>query len=97
MFDQVWKKNVADNAVDREVKCQATSLHQTSEQGMHGFQSLFPHIKDCVKFECNGERKHVMKLMIYLYNLWSHCIGINQIQNVYLPYLQKEASDMTNY
>ena len=91
------KKDVRENALQREIKRQATSLRQTSEWGMRGFQSSFPRIKDRFKFEYNGERKRVVQLMIYLYNLRSRHVGINQIRNVYMPCLQKEAADMQNF
>jgi hypothetical protein len=91
------KKDILDNPNEREVKSQATSLRQTSEWGMHGFQSSFPRVKDRFKFERNGERKRIVQVMIYLYNLRSRRIGINQIRNVYMSCLQKEVDDMQNF
>lgn len=91
------KINIADNALEREVKRQATSVRQKSEWGMHGFQSSFPRVKDRFRFERNGERKRIIHLMILLFNLRSRRVGINQIRNVYMPCLQKEAEDMQNY
>jgi hypothetical protein len=91
------KKDILDNPHEREVKSQATSLHQISEWGMYGFQSSFPRVKDCFIFESNGERKCIVQLMIYLYNLRSRRVGINQIRYVYMPCLQKEANDMQNF
>jgi hypothetical protein len=91
------KNDVVNDPILREIKKQATSLRQTSEWGMHGFESSFPRVKDRFKMEYNGERKRIIQLIIYLYNYRSRKVGINQIRNVYMPYLQNEAADMSEF
>ncbi len=35
-----------------------------------------------------GERHLIMKMMVLLYNLRANIVGINQIQNFYMPNLE---------
>jgi DDE superfamily endonuclease len=64
---------------------EATSLRQASEWGMRAIQSAFPRLKDAMKFEENGERRRILKLVPLLYNLRLELVGLNQIRNTYVP------------
>ncbi len=55
-------------------------------------QSAVPRLNDSIKYEESGERKIDMKMMVLLFNLWSRLVGINQIRNVYMPYLDRTAN-----
>ena len=55
-------------------------------------QSSFPHLKDRIIYEDIGERKVIMKMIIVLYNLQAQCVGINQILNMYMPELERDAN-----
>ena len=55
-------------------------------------QSSFPHLKDRIIYEDIGERKVIMKMIIVLYNLKAQCVGINQILNMYMPELERDAN-----
>jgi len=52
-----------------EVACDATSMQQSAEWGVHTFQSVMPCLKDRMKFEECGEQKVTLKIMNLLYNL----------------------------
>ena len=67
-------------------------MWQSSEWGMHAFQSSFPRIKDRIALEYRGQRKLTMKLLILLYNLCARKVGINQILNVYMPHLNENVN-----
>ena len=62
----------------------ATSIRQLSEWGMRMIQAQFPRLKDNVKFEDEGERKILFRLMCHLYNYQTHAIGHNTILNSYM-------------
>jgi hypothetical protein len=73
-------------------KLACTSMRQSAEWGMRGMRSSFPRLNDKIRFEEAGERKIDMKLMVLLFNLRSRLVGINQIWNVYMPYLDRSAN-----
>jgi hypothetical protein len=73
-------------------KLACTSMRQSAEWGMRGMRSSFPRLNDKIRFEEAGERKIDMKLMVLLFNLRSRLVGINQIRNVYMPYLDRSAN-----
>ena len=82
-----------DMTIDEmEIAKDATSMRQSSEWGMHAFQASFPRIKDRITLEERGQRKLMIKLMIYLYNLRTRRVGINQILNVYMPSLNEDVN-----
>ncbi len=58
---------------------------------MRGMRSSFPRLNDSIKYEESGERKIDMKMMVLLFNL-SRLVGINQIRNAYIPYLDRTAN-----
>ena len=53
----------------------ATSIRQLSEWGMRMIQGGFPRIKDCIKYEEEGDRKIIFMLMIHLYNFKTTNVG----------------------
>ena len=71
---------------------EATSMRQSSEWGMHAFQSLFSCIKDRIALEYRGQQKLTMKLLILLYNLRARKVGKNQILYVYMPSLNENVN-----
>jgi hypothetical protein len=72
-------KLLTDTRLEIQIKNKATSMRQLSEWGMRTFQASFPRIKDHIRWERNGERRLIMKLLILLYNFRSRRIRINQI------------------
>ena len=70
----------------------ATSMRQSAEWGMRAVQSSFPRLKDRFNYEERGERKRVLMSIFLLYNLRTRLVGINQILNVYMPHLNKNAN-----
>ncbi len=71
-------------------------MQQSAEWGMRGFQASFPRMKDRFDYEECGERRIVMKLYVLLFNLRSRLVGINQIRNVYMPWLECEVNKEYN-
>lgn len=65
-----------------EIQRAATSLQQTAEWGMHGFQSYFPRTKVRFIYEERGERRITLKKFVLLYTLCARFVGFNQIQSV---------------
>jgi hypothetical protein len=63
----------------------ATSLRQASEWGMRALQGAFPWLTVPLKFERKGERGCILLLAPLLYNFRLEVVGLNQIQNVYVP------------
>ena len=51
----------------RSIACDATSMRQSAEWGMHAFQSLMSCIKDRMKFEERGGRKVTLTVMAVLF------------------------------
>jgi hypothetical protein len=72
----------------------ATSMRQSAEWGMRAFQASFPRVKDRFKYEETGERGLMLKSLLYLFNLRSRAVGINQIRNVYMPNLVRNGSEI---
>lgn len=77
---------------DIAVKRAATSMRQSAEWGMRGVQASFPRLKDTLPYEEYGERKMIVTCLMLLYNCRARLVGINQIRNVYLPYLHQDAN-----
>ncbi len=63
-------------------------MSQAAEWGMWAFQSSFPQVKDQFVYKEQGERQLMMKMLVHLYNLHAIIVGINQIQNFYIPNLE---------
>ena len=78
----------AEFAFNLQLNKEATSMRQSAEWGMHAFRASFPRLNDRFIYEENGERRLIMKMCLFLYNLRARRIGINQIRSVYLPSLE---------
>ena len=85
--------NVRQNSI---IQRQATSVRQMSEWGMRGLQASFPRLKDRMPYEEKGERRLTMRLIVYLYNYRASVVGLNQIQSVFMPWLQRSATKFIN-
>jgi hypothetical protein len=83
---------MADIMANLAVKRAATSMRQSAEWGMHAFQSSFPRIKDTLPYEERGERRIILGCLLLLYNCRARLVGINQITNVYMPFLRNDAN-----
>jgi hypothetical protein len=77
---------------DPEVHKQATSVRQMAEWGMRGLQGSFPRLKDRMIYEEGGERRIIIELVVLLYNYCAATVGINQIQSVFMPHLERNAN-----
>lgn len=88
------KQNLDMNRMDQRILAQATAMCQSSEWGMRAFQSSFPRLKDRMRWEEYGKRKHFMKMMILLFHYRSNMVGINQILNFYRVHLDRDANVM---
>ena len=64
---------------------QATSMRQAAEWGMRAIQSAFPRLRDRIRFEEHGERRIFLSLVPLLYNFRLAHVGLNQLQNTYVP------------
>ena len=78
------------------IRNQATSMRQSVEWGMGSFQASFPWLRDPIDYEYFGVRRIMMKMMILLYNLRTRRVGINQIRNVYMPFLGQDVNLLYN-
>jgi hypothetical protein len=76
---------------DERVNNEAAAIRQMAEWGMQAFQGSFPRLKEKIRFEERGERKIRLNLMVLLYNFRASKVGQNQIQNIYLPFLNQNA------
>ena len=86
------KTTCQEAQLDVRIKRAATSMRQSAEWGMKGFQASFPRMKDCLDYEEHGERIIIMKMYVLLFNLRLWLAGINQIRNVYMPWLAREVN-----
>ncbi len=86
------KKMCKEGRDDVRVKKAATSMQQSTEC-MRGLQVSFPRMKDHLDYEEHGERQFVMKMYVLLFNLRFWLVGINQIRNVYLQWLDREVNE----
>jgi len=78
---------------DIQMKREATSMRQAAEWGMRGLQASFPRLKDRFVYEERGERRITMKMITLIYNMRARMVGINQIRNVYMKYLERDAAE----
>jgi hypothetical protein len=85
-----------EQRVDLQRKRQATSMRQAAKWGMRAIQSSFPLLKDKFVYEDTGERRILMKMVCLLYNLRARTVGINQIKNVFMKHLNKDANNKMN-
>ena len=71
-------------------------MRQAADRGMRSIQSLFPRLKDQFVYEEGSEQQIVLKMIVLMYNLCEHLVGINQIRNVYLACLSVDANQEIN-
>jgi len=74
------------------LRTQATKLRQASEWGMRAFQGSFPRLKDKFKYEERGERRVILELTTFLFNMRARVVGQNQIATTFMPHLLKDAN-----
>jgi hypothetical protein len=67
-----------------------------AEWGMRGLQGSFPRLKDRIMYEERGERRLILELVVLLYNFRASVVGMNQIQSVFMPWLEKNANQFIN-
>jgi DDE superfamily endonuclease len=84
--------NMAKSAKEMAIMKEATSLRQAAEWGMRAIQGSMPRLTETIKYETNGERKLVMKLVPLLYNLRLAKVGLNQLANTYVPSWSKDSA-----
>ena len=72
------------DAAELIVNRDATSIRQLSEWGMRIIQSSFPRLKEPLRYEEDGDRFIILRLMVNLYNFQTHTMGMNQIFNSYM-------------
>ncbi len=77
---------------DVQEKRAATSMQQTAEWGMRGLLASFPCLKDQFAYEERGEQRITLKLFVLLFILHARMVGINQICNAYIPFLNWNAN-----
>ncbi len=77
---------------DVQEKRAATSMQQTAEYGMCRLQASFPCLKDWFVYKERGEQRITLKMFVLLFNLCARMVGINQICNVYIPFLNWNAN-----
>ena len=74
----------------------ATSMRQSAEWGMRGLQASFPRLKDRFVYEERGECRITLKMITLIYNMRARMVGINQIRNTYMEYLNNDANMVFN-
>jgi hypothetical protein len=65
---------------------EATSLRQAAEWGMKAIKGSMPRLRDKFKYEVNGERRIILKLVPLIYNLRLALVGLNQLKSTYVPH-----------
>ena len=86
--------NFEDQVEEIQIARQATSMRQAAEWGMRALQSSFPRMKDRFVYEERGERRITLKLFVLLFNMRARMVGINQIKNVYMANLNRDAEEI---
>jgi hypothetical protein len=64
-----------------------------AEWGMRVFQGSLPWLKEKILFKERRERKIMLNLMVLLYNFRVSEVRQNQISNVYIPFINRNAFD----
>ena len=97
--DPLLARGETQAEIEEQVRIQleATSMRQAAEWGMRAVQASFPRLKDRFLYEETGERQRVLHSMFLLYNLRTRIVGINQIRNFYMPFLQTNANIYSNH
>ena len=55
-------------------------------------QASFPWLKDRFLYDERGEWRIALKMIVLLYIMWARMVGIDQIQNTFMPYLDHNAN-----
>ena len=55
-------------------------------------KSSFQRLKDCFIYEEREERWIILKMIVLQYNMHAQLLGINQIWNTYMQYLECDAN-----
>jgi hypothetical protein len=54
---------------------------------------FFPEGKDRFVYKERGEQRIVLKMFVLLYNMRARIVGINKIQNTYMPHLERDPNE----
>lgn len=81
----------AKTGLEMQQMLEATSMRQASEWGMRAIQGSFPRMKDPIKYELNGERGRIIRLLPLLYNFRLEQVGLNQLRSTYVPLWSRDA------
>jgi hypothetical protein len=90
-----WQSNIDNQSYvwqNSQVQRQPTSVRQLSEWGMRELQVSFPRLKDRLMWEEKGEQQLVLEMIVQLYNYCLPVVGLNQIQSVFMPELERSAN-----
>ena len=60
---------------------------------MNQFQASFPRMKDPIQYELEGERRIILRLIVYLFNFRTRVVGCNQIRYKFMPNLEANWSN----
>ena len=71
---------------------EATSMRQSAEWGLRCLQGSFLRLKEHFIYEERGERALMLRLVVLIYNYSVNTVGINQIRNVYMPWLEEDSN-----
>ena len=63
---------------------------------MRGLQGSSPRLKERLHYECEGERKMIVMVMVLLFNFHASLVGQNQIRTIYFPNLDVDVDDYLN-
>ena len=67
-------------------------MRQSAEWGMRCLQGSFPRLKERFIYEERGERALMLRLVVLIYNYRVNTVGINQIRNIYMPWLEEDSN-----
>ena len=67
-------------------------MRQSAEWGMRCLQGSFPRLKERFIYEERCERALMLRLVVLIYNYSVNTVGINQIRNVYMPWLEEDSN-----
>lgn len=84
--------SISENAEQMVMNRKATAMRKGSEWGIRAFQGSFPRMKVRFIYEENGELRKVLLLIVFLFNLRTRMVGMNQIIYTYMPHMAVEAN-----
>ena len=64
-------------------------MRQSAEWGMRCLQGSCPRLKERFIYEERGERALMLRLVVLIYNYRVNTVGINQIRNIYMSWLEE--------